>query len=363
MLTSVKVHGGKAATTVAWCGSQSVIATGGLDASINFYQVDTAKEAQHVEYKKKLADTKEGADAPEAPPAMVTKLHTISGAHALGVISVGCSSDGAGKCSLLLLITCYAGIGLNVIGVYEILSTGIMIAVLASTGTNGDIAIWSTTTYEKIGSISTGPSEAWKLAFAPNGPHFTTGGFGGKVNIFSTESAALVSSVATTLDFVNNVAYSPDGERIAAVGVNGQANIIDVASGTVLAVLDAHYLPVRAVAFSHDGRMLYTGSDDRRVNVFDVSGKSSGTGNLVSSLHDHLHWVTGVAAPPDNYTLASCSADKSVRIWDVRKRGAIHIFEGYTDKLWDVSWNHEGLRLAAVSDGGVFGLHSIAAVI
>jgi len=69
---------------------------------------------------------------------------------------------------------------------------------------------------------------------------------------------------------------------------------------------------VAELAFSPDGRTLATASADRTVRLWDVQSRRP-RGNPLTG---HTNAVHQVAFSPDGRTLASASHDRTVRLWD-----------------------------------------------
>ncbi len=55
------------------------------------------------------------------------------------------------------------------------------------------------------------------------------------------------------------------------------------------------------------------------------SGTNTNTGQCVSTLTGHSDFVCGVCFSPDGSKLASCSKDKSVKIWNLITRVCVHV--------------------------------------
>jgi WD40 repeat protein len=74
---------------------------------------------------------------------------------------------------------------------------------------------------------------------------------------------------------------------------------------------DAHSDTVFGLDFSRDGRYLASCAADKFVKVFDVH-----SGTLVRSLEGHTHQVLGVSWKSDGSLLASAGADNQIKIWN-----------------------------------------------
>ncbi len=80
--------------------------------------------------------------------------------------------------------------------------------------------------------------------------------------------------------------------------------------------LTGHTDHVKAVAFSPDGRTLASGSADRTVRLWNVTDPVH-PAPLDPPLTGHTSFVNAVAFSPDGHTLASGSSDQTVRLWNV----------------------------------------------
>ncbi|MEV6735275.1 trypsin-like peptidase domain-containing protein [Streptomyces sp. NPDC051364] len=108
--------------------------------------------------------------------------------------------------------------------------------------------------------------------------------------------------------------------------------------------LSGHTASVPAVAFSPNGKTLATGSADKTVRLWNVT-----TGKTRKTLTGHTEWVEDVAFSPDRKTLATASDDNTARLWNVTTGKTRKTLTGHTDALLSVAFSTDGKTLATAS--------------
>lgn len=276
-----------------------------------------------------------------------------------------------------------------------------------STSIDGTIRIWDNTTGETTQTIQRDGVIFSSAVFTPQSSRIVASGLDGIVYIFDIESGDEIQQFIGHEDGVMSVAVSVDGTRIASGSLDHTIRIWDMVTGEEQYVLEGHTGVVLDVALSADGLYavsssadeIFTSTDDdvedRNVRVWDLrTGEQqaliqpppgyirtiaispdsnfvlSGTWNSndggVLNLWDirtgrargvfygHTDIVSGVGFAPDGNTIYSSSWDRTFRAWDVTTGIEIQRFEGFDDRLLNLSVSPNG-EYALLSSGNYGG--------
>ena len=172
------------------------------------------------------------------------------------------------------------------------------------------------------------------------------------------------------------IAFSPDGKLLASACGEETVRVWAVASGEQLATLSGHNLAVDSIAFSPDGRFLASASLDSTIRLWAVTGAGAAVANptpapgaiSLANVDDlvargafvgHSGAVRSVAFFPNGQLLASGSADKTVKLWDVAGGKELRTVE-LGSGVNSLAFSPDGKLLVAGVEGGPVYLVNVA---
>ncbi|MCA1992857.1 MAG: serine/threonine protein kinase, partial [Coleofasciculus sp. S288] len=108
--------------------------------------------------------------------------------------------------------------------------------------------------------------------------------------------------------------------------------------------LRGHLSSIHSIAFSPDGRILASGSADKTIKIWNLDSAA-----VPYTLSGHLNLIDAVAFSPDGCTLASGSWDYTIKIWQVETGELLHTLCGHSGWIKSVAISPDGQNLASGS--------------
>ena len=204
-------------------------------------------------------------------------------------------------------------------------------STLATAGlVDGTARIWDAASGNELASVNparsqrdsggrcplyrTSLTQAFDVAFSPDGTMVATGGWEGPSSTIlwdpaTGERQSILAQDPEEGQWGRSVDFSPDGRLVAGEGLD-DVFVWSVDDSETVARMPEQQ--VTALAFSTDSRLLATGSLSGDLKVWEAR-----TGRQLDSLTGNLGQVQDLAFSPDGTSLATSSSDGTVRLWDL----------------------------------------------
>lgn len=189
------------------------------------------------------------------------------------------------------------------------------------------------------------------LAFSADGQHVATGGEDGKVKLWNATSAFCFVTFTEHTSAVTAVEFTKQGQVIFSASLDGTVRAFDLARYRNFRTFHAP-TPVafNALAVDPSGEIVCAAGTG--AEAFDVFVWSTQTGKLVEVLTGHEGPVSSLAFSPAGDRVASCSWDRTARIWDLYGRSrAVEPLRLSSDAL-AVAYRPDGAQIAVSTLNG-----------
>ncbi|KAI9489995.1 WD40-repeat-containing domain protein [Zychaea mexicana] len=145
---------------------------------------------------------------------------------------------------------------------------------------------------------------------------------------------------------VTSVATNKDSTLAITGSMDGKARLINITNGQIVASLENHSESIETTDFCDVLGLAATGSTDGAISIWDVQ-----TQRLRQTL-SHEDAVVKVQFVKNSPMLVSCSADRSVKMWDSRTGQVVKSWVGHNDTVLDFTVSADGNTVVTGSDDG-----------
>lgn len=160
------------------------------------------------------------------------------------------------------------------------------------------------------------------IAFHCEGKWMVTSSEDGYVKIWETRSGTLQRSYNHSCP-VNDVVIHPNQGEIISCDREGSVRIWDLAENNCShQLIPEEDIPVASVTIATDGSTLCAGTNSGNVYVWYLVISEEKTSLIpITHFSAHSNYITRVLLSPDVKHLATCSADHTTKIWEVKEVG------------------------------------------
>jgi len=112
-----------------------------------------------------------------------------------------------------------------------------------------------------------------------------------------------------------------------------------------LHTFEGHSRGVYSVAISPNGKTIVSCSADKTIKVWDIE-----TGACLRTLGGHSSNVGSVAIAPDGKTIVTGSWDNTIKVWDIMTGACLHTLQAHSGEVRSVAIAPDGKTIVTGSD-------------
>ncbi|XP_061389749.1 U5 small nuclear ribonucleoprotein 40 kDa protein [Musca vetustissima] len=180
--------------------------------------------------------------------------------------------------------------------------------------------------------------EIFTTEFHPEGEMLLSSGFDRQIYIWNVYGdCENILAMSGHTGAVLEAHFNTEGSQVFTCSTDKTVAIWDIGTGQRVRRLKGHTNFVNSVQGTRRGQqMLCSGSDDRSIRIWDARKK------LAAHTLDAPFQVTAVTFNDTSDQVISGGIDNEVKVWDIRKQQVLHSLKGHTDTITGLSLSPDG---------------------
>jgi WD40 repeat protein len=311
-------------------GTQALISFG---SNLKLWDLQTGKEIRefkgHEGTVLAVAFSPDGKRAASSADDVSVRLWEVASGGQIGVLKKDAANNS-------LISIAFADRGKKVLCVW----TGFDIAT--GTQEQSDICLWDPEAKKELWSHKARMRGVVPIFVAPDAKLATLGGGANPFTLVDLADGRETKLWGGHKSAVNALAALGNGTVLSA-GQDATLKIWE--HGIPVKTWRGHADAVNALALSKDGQFLITGSADKTVKLWDMR-----SGKVRKTFSGHTGNVTGVAFSPDFRWIVSGSNDRTLKVWDLVTAKELQTLTGHAEGVNCIALAPDASWVASASD-------------
>jgi len=226
---------------------------------------------------------------------------------------------------------------------------------LASCGSDGSVKLWSLDSEEPLADIEGHDARVSRCAYHPSGRFLATAVWDNSWRLWDLEQLTEVLHQEGHSKEVYCVGFQQDGALAVSGGLDSFGRVWDLRTGQCIMFLEGHLKGVTGADWSPDGYHIVTSSQDNTCKVWDLRMR-----NIEYTIPAHTGLVSNVQFEKKNGEfLVSSSYDNTARVWANKTWLPLATLSGHDNKVSGCDIAPDGKTIATCSFDRTFKLWSV----
>lgn len=177
------------------------------------------------------------------------------------------------------------------------------------------------------------------------------GGGDGVLSVIDTEEFVFKKHLKASDKSVRSIAVSPQTREIAVAYSDHKIRIFSLIDFKLKGELAGHTNSVFSVIYTNNGTQLVSGSRDAKLISWNVNESY----DKLQEVNAHMFAINDIASNPAGDLLATCSMDKSIKVWDAQTLRLLKVIDrgrhtGHATSINKLLWTSFDNQLLSCSD-------------